>query len=93
MKTKKLKHEQLKTQICPICQHENAPEVDFCLRCRRPLNLRTLLEVEEKERELLRLMTPEMIEQIIQKRVEEMLAKYISQVQTQADPSKIRVMV
>ena len=48
----------------------NAAEAEFCLRCRRPLNLRALIESEEKERELLRLMTPEMIEQMIQKRVE-----------------------
>jgi integrase/recombinase XerD len=88
----KLTHEQLKTQKCPICQHENAPEADFCLRCRRPLNLRTLLEAEEKEKELLRLMTPEMIEQLIQERVDEILAKYLPQVQTQPEPLKIKVM-
>ena len=89
----KLKHEQLKTQTCPICQHENAPEADFCLRCRRPLNLRALLETEEKEKELLRLITPEMIEQMIQRRVEEILARYMPQAQTQAEPLKIKVMV
>ena len=89
----KLAHEQLKTQMCPICRHENAPEADYCLRCRRPLNLRTLLETEEKEKELLRLMTPEMIEQMIQKRVDEILTKYMAQVQTQPEPLKIKVMV
>lgn len=90
----KLKHEQLKTQVCPICGHENAPEADFCLRCGRPLNLRASLELEEKERELLRLITPEMIERMIQKKVEEILAKYMPQIQAQAEPAqRIKVMV
>ncbi len=31
----KISHEQLKTHACPICGHENAPEVEFCLRCRK----------------------------------------------------------
>ncbi len=89
----KLKHEQLKTQICPICQYENAPEVDFCLRCRRPLNLRASLEAEERERELLRLITPEMIEKMIQRKVEDILAKNTPQTQTQAELQAIKVMM
>jgi hypothetical protein len=74
-KNEKMEHEQLRTQRCQICGHENPPEVDFCLRCRKPLNLKTALELEEKEKELLKLMTPETIEQLIQKKVEEILAK------------------
>jgi len=72
----KMNHEQLRTQVCSICGHENPPEADFCLRCRRPLNLKASLELEEKERALLRLVTPEAIEQMIQKKVEEILAKH-----------------
>jgi len=73
----KTTHEQLKTQVCPVCGYENAPELEFCLKCRKPLNIKTLIEMEEKEKELLKLITPEMIEQMIQKRVEEILAKYL----------------
>jgi integrase/ribosomal protein L40E len=88
-KNEELKHEQLRTQICPICNYENAPEADFCLRCRRPLNLRASLEMEEKEQKLLKLITPEMIEQMIQKKVEEILAKYMPK----SEPQMIKVMV
>lgn len=79
----RVSHEQLKTQVCSVCQHENAPEAKFCLRCGRPLDFKTLVEMEEKERELLKLMTPDVIEQMIQKKVEEILAKYLSNVQAQ----------
>jgi integrase len=92
-KNEKLAHEQLKTQTCPIYQYENAAEAEFCLGCRRPLSLRALIESEEKERELLRLMTPEMIEQMIQKRVDQILANHMPQVQTQAEPLKTKVML
>ena len=33
-KLEKPRHEQPTTQVCQICKHENAPEMDFCLRCR-----------------------------------------------------------
>lgn len=56
------------------------------------LNLRVALEIEEKERELLRLITPEIIEKMLQKRVDEILEKYMPQIQAQAEPLKIKVM-
>ncbi|MCS4541846.1 MAG: hypothetical protein HY929_05955 [Euryarchaeota archaeon] len=71
----KREHEQPKTQSCQICGHENAPEADFCLKRRKPLSLKAALKLDEKEREFLKLMTPETIEQLIQKKVEEILAK------------------
>ncbi len=45
----KLRHEQPKTQACSICGYENAPEADFCLRCRKPLNLKAALEAERRK--------------------------------------------
>ena len=77
----KREHEQPKPQPCQICGRENAPEADFCLKCRKPLSLRAALELEEKERELLKLMTPETIERFIQKKVEEILVKYLPRTQ------------
>jgi hypothetical protein len=44
------------------------------LKCRKPLSLKAALELEEREREFLKLMAPKTIEQLIQK-VEEILAK------------------
>ena len=67
--------------------------MDFCLRCRRPLNLRAALEMEEKEREFLRLITPEMLEKMIQRKVEEILSKYMPQAQTFGEFQKVKVMV
>jgi len=66
-------HSQLK-RIQKVCRHENAPEADFCLGCKKPLSLKASLELEKKERELLKLMTPETIEQFVQKKIEEILA-------------------
>jgi len=76
-KIKENSHEQLKTRICPICGYENPPEAEFCLRCRRPLSIKAALEVEEREKELLKMITPEMIEEMIQKKVEEILSIYL----------------
>ena len=87
----KLKHEQLKTKLCLICGHGNPPEVDFCLRCRKPLSIKAVLEIEEGERELLRLITPEMVEQMIQRKVEEILARYLPKLKAFAQPQKVMV--
>jgi hypothetical protein len=88
-KNDKQRHEQLKTQVCLICKHENAPEADFCLNCRRPLNLKASLEIEEKERALLKLLTPEMLEQMIQKKVGEIMSS--TQAQHRAEIFKDKV--
>jgi hypothetical protein len=58
---------------CSICRHDNAPEAHRCSNCGRPLDLGTALEDDEREQELLRMLTPRMIEEMIQKRVEELL--------------------
>jgi len=61
-----------RTKLCSICKHENPPEARHCSNCGRPLDLRTALEDDKSERELLRMLTPEMIEKMIQKRIEEL---------------------
>ncbi len=58
---------------CSICKHENPPEIRRCSNCGRPLDLKTALEDDEREHELLRMLTPEILEEIIQKRVQELL--------------------
>jgi len=60
---------------CSICRHENPPEVHRCENCGRPLDLKTALEDDKKERELLRISMPEILEEMIQKRVQELLMK------------------
>jgi integrase len=60
---------------CSICRHENPPEVHRCAHCARPLDLKTALEDDTRERELLRILTPEILEEMIQKRVQELSMK------------------
>ncbi|MGB9659181.1 MAG: tyrosine-type recombinase/integrase [Nitrososphaerales archaeon] len=69
-------HEQLKVQLCPICHHENPPELEFCINCRRPLSLKASLELERKEQEFLQMITPEIIERMIAAKVEKILSQY-----------------
>jgi hypothetical protein len=45
------------------------------MRCRRPLNLRASFKLDERERGFLRPITPGAVEQMIQKKVEKILAK------------------
>ncbi len=67
-KDRRIKH-------CSICKFDNSPENHRCTNCGRPLDLKTAMEDDRKERELLRMLSPEVIEQMIQKRVEEILAQ------------------
>jgi len=62
-----------RVKLCSICRFDNPPENHRCANCGRPLDLKTALEDDKKEREFLRMLTPEAIEQMIQKRVEEIL--------------------
>jgi hypothetical protein len=64
---------------CSICKHENAPEIRRCINCGRPLDLRTALEDDKRERELLNMLTPEILEEMIQKRVQQLLASKLQQ--------------
>ena len=63
-----------RTKTCSICRHENAPEIHRCANCGRPLDLKTALDDDRREQELLRMLTPEILEEMIQKRVQELLA-------------------
>lgn len=91
-KIKEESNEQLRKEVCPICEYENAPEAEFCLKCKRPLSLEAALRAEEREKELLRMITPEIIEQMIQLKVEEILARYLPKAKLAA-PQRIKVVV
>jgi site-specific recombinase XerD len=62
---------------CPRCEKINEPDANLCCRCGLPLNEKTALEAERKEKEALKLLTPEMIKQMIDRRVEEKLKNRI----------------
>jgi integrase len=61
-----------RTKTCLICRHDNAPETHRCANCGRPLDLNTALEDDRREKELLRILTPEILEEMIQRRVQEL---------------------
>jgi hypothetical protein len=61
-----------RTKTCSICRHDNAPETHRCVSCGRPLDLNTALEDDRREKELLRILTPEILEDMIQRRVQEL---------------------
>ncbi len=60
---------------CFICRHENPPEAHRCSNCARPLDLKTALEDDMREKELLSLLAPRMLEEMIQRRIQELLTK------------------
>jgi len=62
-------------RVCSICRHENPPETHRCSNCGRSLDLRTALEDDQREKTLLRMLTPEMLEEMIQKRIQELSAR------------------
>lgn len=65
--------DKLTLKKCPRCYQENSSDVDFCYRCHLPLNEKTALELQSKEKQLLSMITPEMIEGMIEKKVNELL--------------------
>jgi len=71
----KVEDSQLRTQSCTFCKFENASELELCMNCRRPLNLTAAMEAERREQEFLRMLTPQAIEEMIETKVEEILAR------------------
>jgi site-specific recombinase XerD len=68
------KEQMLGTKKCPRCFYENPPEVQFCLRCRLPLDEKTAIEFEKRKREFIAgVITPEIIEKMIEERVRQIL--------------------
>lgn len=77
-KDEEKKEEELKTRECPRCYHENSPEARFCNRCRLPLDEKTALELEKRKKEFTSIMTPDIIEKMIEEKVRQMLKSRIS---------------
>ena len=71
-KEEKSKLEPIK---CIKCKTENPASNRFCFKCFYPLDSTAVMEMDKKEKEFLNMLTPEMIEQMIQKKVEEMLKR------------------
>jgi integrase len=71
----KEKPKEISVKVCPRCETNNSPEVKYCVKCGLPFDLKTVLEMENNEKKLLELITPSIIEQLIERKVKELLAK------------------
>ncbi len=67
--------EEFKSVVCARCELVNGVGVDFCSRCRLPLNEKSALEVQEKEKQFLKGITENMVEEMINKKFEELKKK------------------
>lgn len=67
-KKEEAREQQLIPIMCPYCKNENAPESDHCLTCRRPLSIKAATDMENKEKEMMKMVTSEMVEALIQKK-------------------------
>ena len=75
MKNNEEKEEsELKPKTCQRCEQINPATNKFCSRCGAILDLK-LEELINKEKEFLKLITPDIIEKLIEKKVQEMLKK------------------
>ena len=68
--------EPIKPKKCIFCGTENPSEAEFCVKCGRPLNIRAAMKKEAEEEKLLRMMSPEVIEALIKKKIMEILSEY-----------------
>lgn len=65
--------EHIKPKICSRCETNNSPEVKYCIKCGLPLDQKTILEIENDEKELLKIITPDIMDQMIERKVKELL--------------------
>jgi ribosomal protein L40E len=76
---KEQKKDKFKTKKCSRCYHENPPSTDYCLRCRLPLNEKAAIELEKRKKDFLyNVITPDLVEDMIEKRVKQILKDHIA---------------
>ena len=66
---------ELEFKECSICGKANEFEAKICRRCARPLDIGSALELENKERKFLGMMTPKMVDEMIMIRIKEILGQ------------------
>jgi integrase/recombinase XerD len=65
----------LKHRLCSVCGETNEFELDKCRRCGRPLDIARAIDMFKKEKEVLKMITPEMIENMIETKINEILKR------------------
>lgn len=58
---------------CNICGTANTADRDWCIRCRHPISEKAKAQVLDAERVLLASVTPDVLEQLVQKKIQEYL--------------------
>jgi len=86
-RSKNNREKDLEPKECPRCETKNECTAKFCRRCGLPLDPKTALEVQNKEKRLVSMMTPDMIDQMIRKRVAEIIQETIQQRQVRVSDS------
>jgi hypothetical protein len=51
-------------KTCNVCEMPNAPESTICSKCGKPLDLKTVLELEEKQQENIKKIVEEAVERM-----------------------------
>jgi len=64
---------ELNFRECKVCGKSNEFEAKICQRCARPLDIESAMELKGKEKRLLGMVTPKMINEMIRSRVSEIL--------------------
>ncbi|HDI32141.1 MAG TPA: zinc-ribbon domain-containing protein, partial [Thermofilum sp.] len=65
--------EEVRVKTCPRCGKENPPDAEYCMRCRMVLDERAAVEAERRERELLELITEDVLERLIEEKIKHVL--------------------
>ncbi len=68
-------HKILQFKECSICGKTNEFEAKICQRCARPLDIASALELGNKEKKVLGMITPKMVDEMIKTRVIEILGQ------------------
>lgn len=66
-------NQDLKFKECNICGKTNEFEAKICRRCARPLDIQSAMELESKEKKFIGMITPEMVEEMVNTRIKEIL--------------------
>ena len=81
-KKEERKEDPMKPKTCSVCSHVNEVTASFCNKCGKPLELKTMLEMEEKkaidEGHVVKMLeTPSVIEDLVEKVLEKRLEKML----------------
>ena len=72
---------ELQPKTCQICHHINDCSAKFCNKCARPLDIKTVLDIEEKKKEdsktVNSMMTPDVLETLLEKILEKKFEKML----------------